>query len=72
MSFQNQEKKLQAISCSRLKGLKFLQLMDRKLFVESHRLVSVAWSLDFRELEFIIYDYLVSEKNVWVKSKDQI
>lgn len=44
-------------------GLEISSVDQSKVFVESRKLVSVSWSLDLRELEFLIYEYLITEKN---------
>jgi hypothetical protein len=44
-------------------GLDVVNVEQPKVFVKSCKLKGVSWSLDLRELEFLIYEYLVAEKN---------
>jgi hypothetical protein len=46
-----------------VEGLELVSVDQPKVFVESRKLASVSWALDLRELEFLIYEYLVAEKN---------
>ena len=46
-----------------VEGLEISSVDQPKVFVESRKLMGVSWSLDLRELEFLIYEYLVAEKN---------
>ena len=46
-----------------IEGLDISSVDQPKVFVESQKLVSVSWSLDLHELGFLIYEYLVAEKN---------
>jgi Zn ribbon nucleic-acid-binding protein len=46
-----------------IEGLDVSSVDQPKVFVESQKLVSVSWSLDLHELGFLIYEYLVAEKN---------
>jgi nucleoside 2-deoxyribosyltransferase len=46
-----------------IEGLDVSLVDQPKVFVESQKLVSVSWSLDLHELGFLIYEYLVAEKN---------
>ena len=46
-----------------IEGLEMASVDQPKVFVEAKKLVSVSWSLDLHELGFLIYEYLVAEKN---------
>jgi len=45
-----------------VEGLELSSVDQPKVFVDSVKLAGVSWSLDLRELEFLVYEYLVSEK----------
>jgi hypothetical protein len=45
-----------------VEGLEVSSVDQPKVFVDSVKLAGVSWSLDLRELEFLVYEYLVSEK----------
>jgi hypothetical protein len=44
-------------------GLELSSVDQPQVFVEARKLMGISWSLDLGELEFLIYEYLVAEKN---------
>jgi len=46
-----------------MEGLDVSSVDQPKIFIESIKFVGVSWSLDLSEVGFLVYEYLVSEKN---------